>query len=65
MENNVKNMKNKDYTIKERYCPSRGENIIVRVEASITREETCLSCNGKTGCTECVLGINRNQKHNI
>ncbi|MBQ2881975.1 MAG: hypothetical protein IJE40_06870 [Clostridia bacterium] len=52
-------MKNKDYTIKERYCPSRGENIIVRVEASITREETCLSCNEKQNCKVCVLGINK------
>ena len=52
-------MKSKDYTIKERYCPSRGENIVVRVEASVNREETCLSCNEKKDCNNCVLGINK------
>ncbi|MBQ7014903.1 MAG: hypothetical protein IJN12_02140 [Clostridia bacterium] len=57
-------MKNKNYTIKERYCPSRGENIIVRVEASITREETCLSCNEKSNCTECILGLNKKKSEN-
>ena len=57
-------MKNKNYTIKERYCPSRGENIVVRVEASINREETCLSCNENNNCNDCILGINKKKSGN-
>ncbi|MBQ6809098.1 MAG: hypothetical protein IJP09_00135 [Clostridia bacterium] len=50
-------MKRKEYTVKQRYCPSRGENIIVRVSASVNHEEICLSCHGKNLCKECVLGL--------
>ena len=49
----------KEYTVKERYCPSRGENVIVRVEASSKHEETCVSCRSENHCEECVLGLKR------
>lgn len=49
----------KEYTVKERYCPARGENIIVRVAATAEHEETCVSCVSKKSCGECVLGLKR------
>ena len=50
-------MKRKEYTVKERFCPSMGENVIVRVEASAEHKETCVSCATKNYCRECVLGL--------
>lgn len=52
-------MRRKEYTVKERYCPSKGENIIVKVEASAEHRETCVSCNVNGDCEKCSLGLNR------
>ncbi len=54
----------KEYTVKERFCPVRGENVIVRVAASAEHEETCVSCGQKDGCGECVLGLKRDIAEN-
>ncbi len=50
-------MRRKEYTVKERYCPMRGENVIVRVAATAEHEETCVSCRHDHRCGECVLGL--------
>ncbi len=52
-------MMGKEYTVKERYCPSRGENVIIRVAATAEHEETCISCRAESSCHECVLGLKR------
>lgn len=52
-------MRKKEYTVKERYCPSKGENIIVKVEASAEHRETCVSCDVNGNCVKCSLGLQR------
>ena len=52
-------MMGKEYTVKERYRPSRGENVIIRVAATAEHEETCISCRAENSCHECVLGLKR------
>ena len=47
----------KEYTVKERYCPSIGKNVIVRVAATAEHEETCVSCRSLDHCGECILGL--------
>lgn len=53
-------MRKKEYTVKERYCPALGENIIVKVESTAEHRETCIYQGKDEKCSECVLGLNEN-----